>query len=232
MGRRPCISRDLRERIPYLRFVEHFTVKEIVRILRIKKTVVYNTLANYQSFGVVHNPNAFTQHCRGHRRKLDSTDIRLIKSLLKQNPCLYLDELQEELLTRRNATVSVPTLFRTLRRLRFSHKWVSRRALERNNLERSAYMNYIADLVTDPAQLMFVDEAARNKKNPTREFGWSAIGMKCVHSRCFVRGQRFSILPVLTIDGIIAHDIIPGSVTSTTFVNFLRQNVVSNLYTQ
>jgi transposase len=226
MGRQPRISRDLRERIPYLRFVEHFTVKEIVRILGIKKTVVYDTLANYRRFGVACNPNGFT-HTLGRRRKLDSTDIRLIKSLLKQNPCLYLDELQDELLTRRDVTVSVPTLFRTLRRLHFSHKRISRRALERNDLERSMFMNNIAGLITDPAQLMFVDEAARNKKNPNREFGWSTIGTKCVHSRCFVRGQRFSILPVLTLDGIIAHNIIPGSVTSATFVNFLREHVVS-----
>jgi len=34
------------------------------------------------------------------------------------------------------------------------------------------------------------------------------------HSREDVHGQRFFILLVLTIDGTIAHDIIPGSVTS------------------
>ena len=43
---------------------------------------------------------------------------------------------------------------------------------------------------------------------------------------CFICGQRFSILPVLTLDGIIAHDIIPGSVTSNLFVKFLREHVV------
>jgi len=220
MGHQPHISRDLRERIPYLWYVEHFTVKEIVRILSIRKTAIYDALVNYWKFGVAYNPNAFTQYCPGCQWKLDSTDIQLIKSLLKQNPCLYLDELQDELLTWRNVAISVPTLFQTLRHIRFSHKWVSHKALERNDMERSAYMNYITELVMDPAQLMFVDEVAlwRNKKNPIREFGWSTIGTKCVHSWCFIHGQRFSILPVLTMDGIIAHNIIPGSVTSAMFV--------------
>ena len=99
MAHRQHISRDLRKRIPYLRFVEHFTVKEICRILGIKKTAVYDTLANYRKYGVVHNPKAFTECSPGCRRKLDATDIQFIKSLLHQNPCIYLDKLQNELLS-------------------------------------------------------------------------------------------------------------------------------------
>jgi hypothetical protein len=91
-------------------------------------------------------------------------------------------------------------------------------------------MNSIAELVTDPAQLVFIDEAARNKKNTVRKFGWSLVGRRCVQRRCFVRGQRFSILPALTLDGIIAHNIIPGSVTSIKFVEFLREHVVCSVY--
>jgi hypothetical protein len=139
---------------------------------------------------------------------------------------MYLDELQDELLRRRGVDVSVPTLLRSLRRLHFSRKSVSIRALECNDLDRSIYMNQFAELVTDPAMAMFIDEAARNKKNPSRKMGWSLSGRRCVERRCFVRGQRFSILPVLTLDGIIAHDIIPGLVTSDLFVKFLRTHVV------
>ena len=61
--------------------------------------------------------------------------------------------------------VSETTLLQTLRRIHFTWKSVSIRALERNDLARSAYMNSIAELVTDPAQLVFINEAARNKKN-------------------------------------------------------------------
>ena len=54
--------------------------------------------------------------------------------------------------------VSETTILRTLRRIHFTRKSVSIRALERNDLARSAYMNTIAELVTDPAQLVFIDE--------------------------------------------------------------------------
>jgi hypothetical protein len=88
-------------------------------------------------------------------------------------------------------------------------------------------MNDIADIVPNPDMVMFVDEAARNNKTSFRKKGWSLKGRRCVQRRCFVRGQRFSILPVLTLDGIITYDIIPGSVTSERFLQFLCELVVS-----
>ncbi len=147
--------------------------------------------------------------------------------MLAQNPCLYLDELQDLLLLRRGVSLSVSTLFRTLRRLHFTHKGVSVEAIERNDLDRAAYMNFIGDLITDPAQLLFIDEAAKNEKTANRKFGWSLQGRRCVQRQCFVRGHRFSILPALTMEGIIAYDIISGSVTSAKFVAFLQDHVVS-----
>src|ERR1700722_19440881 len=98
------------------------------------------------------------------------------------------------------------TLLRTLRRLHYSHKTVSIRALERDDLLRAAFMNRIADEVPNPDMLMFIDEAAWNKKTSGRKKGWSLVGKRCVQRRCFVRGQRYSILPVLTLDGIITYD--------------------------
>ncbi|KDQ55614.1 hypothetical protein JAAARDRAFT_91352, partial [Jaapia argillacea MUCL 33604] len=38
--------------------------------------------------------------------------------------------------------------------------------------------------------------------------------------------KRYSILPILTMDGIIAYDIIEGLVTSEWFVQFLRDHVI------
>jgi hypothetical protein len=73
---------------------------------------------------------------------------------------------------------------------------------------------------------MFVDEAAKNERTNGRRYGWSLKGRRCIQRRVFVRGQRWSILPILTLDGIITYDIIPGSVTSKRFLQFLRELVV------
>jgi hypothetical protein len=103
-------------------------------------------------------------------------------------------------------------------------------------------MNNIAEIAPDPEMLMFGDEAAKDERTLIRKFGHSKIGTRfasftdqyqswlihtrCIQRKCFVRGKRYSILPILTLDGIIAYDIIEGPVTSERFVQFLQEHVV------
>jgi transposase len=222
---RRAVSRDLKERIPILYHKKGYSIKAICDILGICKSLVYQTLKYHRDFGISHNPHA--RFCTGRPRLLDSTDNSFIKALLAQQHCMYIDEIQERLLAERGARVSIPTLVRTLCRLGLTHKCVSVRALERNAIQRSAFMNMIASEVPDPEMLMFIDEAAKNKRTAGRARGWALKGKRCIQRRCFVRGQRYSILPVLTLDGIITYDIIEGSVTAALFIKFLREFVVS-----
>ncbi|KAF5317766.1 hypothetical protein D9619_012502 [Psilocybe cf. subviscida] len=217
------VSPDLKARIPVLKHAHGYTVQEIVSILGVQKTLVYETLKSFSLHGVASRPAV---RSGGRTRFLHHDDINFVKSVLEQDPTLYLDELQDQLLARRGVSVSIPTLLRAIRRIHFSRKSLSIRALERNDLNRSIYMNTFASLVSDPWMVMFVDEAARNKKSSARRKGWSLKGRRCVQRQCFVRGQRFSILPVLTLDGIIAYDIIPGSVTAQIFLEFIRVNII------
>ena len=221
------VSNNLKAHIPYLVYVEGFKNKEVGCLLGVKKSLIYQTLNYFRDYGVTQNPNAYRHNTTGHHRKLDSVDIWVIKALLDREPCLYLDELQDLLLTRWGINISVTTLLWLLRCIHFSHKDVSIQALEWNDMDRAIYMNRFAELVTDPAMVMFVDEAAWNKKNPIQKRGWSLKGQRCFQCRCFVHGLQYSILPVLTLDRIIAHEIIPGSVTSDCFVEFLHECVVS-----
>ncbi|KAG2037495.1 hypothetical protein BDR03DRAFT_821255, partial [Suillus americanus] len=56
---------------------------------------VYNILRLHRDNGQVTNPFA----CRGgHPRILDTVDTKYIHALLQENPAMYLDELQEQLL--------------------------------------------------------------------------------------------------------------------------------------
>ena len=166
------VSHDLKEHIPYLQYVEGFKVKEIERILGVKKSMIYQTLSYHRNHGVAYNPMAFLYFSCGWPRILANTDLNLIKSLLSQEPMMYLNELQDELFTRHGAVVSIPTLLWSLHCLHFSCKSVSVHALECNNLDHSMYMNQFAEMILDLAMVMFIDEAARNKKNPTCKMGW------------------------------------------------------------
>jgi hypothetical protein len=89
-------------------------------------------------------------------------------------------------------------------------------------------MNRIADIVPDANMLMFIDEAGKDEHMIGQWKGWSLVGMCCVQHRLFVRRKCYSILPVLTLDGIIAHDVIDGSVNMECFLGFLEEHVVCN----
>ena len=200
-------------------------MKKICNLLGVKKTLVYRSLTHFRHYGVSYNPHA---HQPGRCRMLSHEDLKLIVALLNQRHCIYLNELQAELYNIRGTFLSQTTLMRTLHHLHYSRKCVTTHALERDNLIRSAFMNRIADEVPNPDMLIFIDEAARNRRASARTKGWSLVGRRCVQRRHFIRGQRFSILPILTLDGIITYDIIPGSVDLERFVQFLRELVVSS----
>jgi len=195
------ISKDLKARIPILR-QQGYNVKKIGSLLGIKKTLIYRFLAHVRHHGVPYNPHAYKF---GHHRTLLHEDLKLIVALLNQRHCIYLDELQAELYNIRDTFLSQPTLICTLHQLHYFLKCVTTCALERDDLMCSAFMNRIADKVPNPDMLIFIDEAACNRRASARANGWSLVGRRCVQRRHFICGQRFSILPILMSDGIFTY---------------------------
>ena len=223
------ISYDIKARIPILHNNLGYSVKEIEEALGIKKTLIYKTLHFHWTHGLTYNPHSVQQSRHHH---LTSMDISFVRGLLRQGHTIYLDEVQEQLLIRWHVKISLSTLSWTLHRLNFSCKDVSGHALEQNNQLRAIFMNWIADQVPDPNMLMFGDEASKDERTLAHRWGWSLKGTWCIQRKCFLRGRQFSILPILTLNGIIAYDIIEGSVTSERLVQFLQELVVcSNLRT-
>jgi transposase len=149
-------------------------VKDISRLLGIRKTLIYDTLEYYHHYRMTRNPENNKQ--AGRPRILDHIDIQFIKATIAHRRCIYLDELQQELLEQRGVRASIATLSRTLNRLLISRKRVSIRVLERNDIMRSAFMNMIATTVPDPEMFIFIDEAAKNKRTEGRSMGWAMMG--------------------------------------------------------
>jgi hypothetical protein len=75
-------------------------------------------------------------------------------------------------------------------------------------------------------QLIFLDESSKDARTITREYGYSEINTRAVKKVVFVRGKRYTILPALTLDGIIAVDIMEGSCTKEKFKEFVIYQVV------
>ena len=218
------VSNDLKARIPVM-YKEGFSVKYICHLLGVKKTLVYSVLRLYKTYHRTSNP--FKYSCRISRpRSLSLADFLFLAETVECRGLLYLDELQDELRIKRSVDTSLSTLTRALQQLGVSRKIVSAHASERNGEARALYMNRIAEEAPDANMLMFVDEAAKDERTLSRKYGRSRKGVRCVTGKKFVRGLRYSIIPVITLDGIIAYDIVEGPVDNERFATFLREQVV------
>jgi len=193
------VPQALKDRVPILYHQQEMSVKRICRVLGLRKSTAYHALQYHQKYGVSSKPSQVQR-----RRKLTTTDVIFLMSLLDQSPTLFLDEIQSHLYRQRKISVSIATLTRTLRRIDYTNKNVSREAIERDQIRRAAFMNHIGEIITNPDMLMFTDESSVDRRTMARRKGWAKAGNRCVQRHHFIRGQRYSVLPVLTINGIVA----------------------------
>ena len=92
-----------------------------------------------------------------------------------------------------------------------THKKVAWEALERDELVWATWVTEYGDVSMDAC--IQLDESSVDDRTNQRQNGYAACGHACVWQETFIWGQRFSILPALSVDGIILLDIFEGSVT-------------------
>ena len=98
-------------------------------------------------------------------------------------------------------------------------------AQERNEHARSSFIAKIGENYTHD-QLIFLDESSKDERSLTRYYGYSFGNTRPQKKIVFVREKHYTILLALTIDGIIALDIIESSCDRKRFVDFILDQVV------
>ena len=204
----PQVSDEMRARIIVWHDEQHLSVQEITGLVGCCVQTVYIILSYHCDYNTLRDPSTCRPHGADH--SLNMGDMNYISSLIDARPKIYLDEIQDELLNRRDVFISISTLSCTLHRLSMTHKHVANEALKRNELLRATWQAAYADI---PAEYcVWLDKASVDDRTNQRTMGWAALGRACVCHAAFVRGQRYSVLPALTCEGMIALDIFEGSV--------------------
>jgi hypothetical protein len=106
--------------------------------------------------------------------------------------------------------------------------------MERNEDARMAYM-YHMNLLYEPEQLVFVDESSCDRRI-SRGYGRAPAGRRVARNTVFIRGKRcpgsvflnvahnvsrYSVLPAISLEGILTVKIIEGSFDSDSFARFI-----------
>ena len=94
---------------------------------------------------------------------------------------------------------------------------------------RAHYLGVIGEHYTSN-QLIFLDESAKDERSLSRLYGYSPRNTRACKKVVFVHGKHYTILPALTLDGIIAVDVFEGACDRKRFVDFVLNQVVCTVY--
>jgi hypothetical protein len=168
---------------------------------------------------------------RGRPRLLAQSDAQYLLALAHHNPTLFLDEYHDRLDRYRYMPTSMATIHRTFERARLSVKCVQKMAAERDPIKRADFTRRIGQYPTN--YLISIDEVSKDDRTYGQLWGRLGVGHRTEAHQPFVRKHRFSMVAALSLDdGIFGSKVVEGSFQRETFLDFLRDSVVSRTTSQ
>lgn len=118
------------------------------------------------------------------------------------------------------------TIHRTLERAGLNVKHIQKLAAERDSFLRADFQRHIGQY---PANyIISIDEVSKDDRTYTRLWGRAQVGRRVEQHDPFIRQRRYSMIAALALDeGIIASRVLEGSFHHDTFLEYLRDDVVS-----
>ena len=147
----------------------------------------------------------------------DFEQLKIIR-LIFENTGIYLYELQRELI-HSGISVSNATICRTLKYMGCTRQAMHHVALQQSNVARAKFMVEIS--MYDPPMLVWLDESECDRRHTIRKYGYSLRGKPMSDHRILVRGKRYSVIPIVSLEGIHDVYITEGTVNGEKFTNFV-----------
>ena len=93
--------------------------------------------------------------------------------------------------------------------------------MERNEEDREEFKRNVR-VHYRPEQLVFADESHFNRLTLRRPYAWSRRGERASRHEFQFRGTKYTILPALSLDGILHLEVVENAVTGDVFRCFLE----------
>jgi hypothetical protein len=121
------------------------------------------------------------------------------------------------------------------------HYQITKVAVEQSEQLRLQYTTTIGEYNAE--RLIFINESATDRQTTYRNVAWALKGQRAMRKSVFIRGTRYvlhnalisssnccrySILPALSLDGIIYCDIVNRSFNMEWFKAFIQGLIISN----
>ncbi|KAI7226591.1 hypothetical protein KC330_g8761 [Hortaea werneckii] len=188
------------------------------------KGTVEKCRLNYEVYGEVYPPDFAT---RGRARALTTEQAGWMIAYLDERPSAYLEELALAVFDRYGIQITGKTVSNYLSHFGWSRKVAKARAKARSLPLRALWQEKRSNWHQE--RLVFCDEsAAANLKSGWRKYAWSPVGQDATQQRGTSKGDRYSRLPALTVDGYLPNAtlIVKGSVKIELFLFWVQHTVL------
>ena len=216
------ISKDVRDQAVNL-WYQGLIPRDICDLLGISSRSLSRWRRNQETHGFTLPPLTYMA---GRPRILNGEQVLSICEQLDKAPEMYLDEIQDWIALTMETSISRSALSELIQDAGYSFKMLHKAASERDEEERATFRDWARDFVT-MEMVVTADESSKDNRTIFRRWGRSTKGTPAGVHTTFTRGERYSILAAISVDGYVSTRIVIGSVDSHEFFDFIVSEVVS-----
>ena len=224
-GRKAPYSSDLRWRVVWQRLGMELSFRKIADNRCLSLGTVHKHFKRFQLTGKVAPAKVSS---RESTRALSERDELTVVGLLLEDPSMYLNDVCQKMMMLTGIEVSPATIIcRIIHRNGCTRKKLHHVALQRSVECRGKFFAEI--LFYDVHQFVWVDENESDHKNCMRKFGYALSGESPICHRILHRGRRISAIAAMSTNGLVAYNLVQGSVNGETFLEFIQGKLVPEM---
>ena len=216
------ISQDMKERALTL-YSQGYLPKDLCHIFGFSERSLRRWKQNFLKLGSVIAPSS---HLQGRPRKLDSDQISDLMAQLIVEPNMYLDEIQTWVAISHDIEISKGSLSKLIEDIGFSYKYLHKATKEWDEVQREDFREWAQETLV-PEMIVTTDKSSKDDRTLYRRWGRSPSGMPATTDAQFIRGERYSLLAAMSVDGYVSAQVVEGSVDTAEFFDFIVGDVVS-----
>lgn len=180
------------------------TVREVARNLGVSIATVWRIKELFYNTGSIQK-RPYPANRRPEKKLTDAIKILILQTVIER-PQLYLRELQNIVNMYTGFDVSPSLLCGFLKDTNFSRqrmKMIADGALRSSfRSDTSLYKHHM---------LVFIDETGTDRRDSLRKYGYSLRGSTPKSCKMLIRGERISIIAIMTVSGILDMHIVHGT---------------------
>lgn len=203
--------------------IHGMTVEDIASTVLVSKRTVQRYVERFEQTGSV---SRYVKK-NGPDRLLSEFDEAVLVQVVLDKPGVYLNELQQTLAATSQVQADTSTIWRTLRRLGFTHKKIKHLPMQRSDEARVEFMAEIC--AYDPSMFVWLDETGCDKRNGVREYGYALRGMTPRDYTFKSWGKRYNSIASMSVDGLEDVYITEGNVNGESFLEYVRRSLLPTL---